>query len=137
MENQFEEMIKSFVQNYFESDAGQKAMLSAIIGCLNNQNLESIKRLLNTSSSTSNMFEYIEDLEHITNSISPFGFLMFCKRQHQFQRELTYIHSEALDIQFTNEMLASQKSSPLVRGGRFKIVYRFGFVFYVCFNRIL
>jgi hypothetical protein len=65
-------MIKSFVQNYLESDAGQKAMVSAMIGCLNNQNHESIKKLLNTSSPTSNMFEYIEDLEHITNSIAEF-----------------------------------------------------------------
>lgn len=72
MENQFEEMIKSFVQNYFESDAGQKAMVSAMIGYLNNQNLESIKRLINTSSPTSNTFTHIKDLEHITNSITKF-----------------------------------------------------------------
>ncbi len=72
MENQFEEMIKSFVQNYFESDAGQKAMVSAMIGYLNNQNLESIKKLLYTSSPSSNAFTYIKDLEHITNFITEF-----------------------------------------------------------------
>lgn len=72
MENQFEEMIKSFVQNYFESDAGQKAMVLAMIGYLNNQNHENINKLLNTSSPTSSTFEYIKDLDHITNSITEF-----------------------------------------------------------------
>ena len=65
MEESFEEMMKSYINNYLDSDIGKKTMFLSMASVLNNNNISKINYLLN---STAYFMWSLKDLEHKSNS---------------------------------------------------------------------
>ncbi|MBQ8783543.1 MAG: hypothetical protein IJZ57_07215 [Clostridia bacterium] len=66
MEESFEEMMKSYINNYLDFDIGKKTMFLSMARVLNNNNISKINYLLN---STAYFMWSLKDLEHISVSL--------------------------------------------------------------------